>query len=422
MTPCGLARVVAFVSAAAVVAGILGGTASAAPWCGTPTTVDRPGTVSGRSIRVVYAFASDGADRSAERAPGISADVDEIAAWWRGQDFEREPRFDRVAFACGLQADLLVVRLSETNAALQVDDTRFEKLTEAVLAATGRSSFEKQLVYYDGPVQNTRRCGEGGGTATGSGVAIVYLGACAGAATASIAAHEMLHSMGALEASGPPSACPEDRKGHPCDSEADVLWPFVSANLANAVLDVGRNDYYGHGGSWADVQDSGWLRLVTRQVRLSLAIAGRGSVESDVPGLDCSASCETDWDQGATVTLEALSGEGQRFVRWTGGCTGAGDCTLTLAAAQSVAALFAPERFGLVLGVNGKGAIAGAGSRCGVARCARSVVSYLNRTLYALPSAGWRFTGWAGGCRGSAPRCVVPMQQATTVRARFVRR
>ena len=422
MTGRAVARGFVVVATLCALAGALGEAAAAAPWCGTTTTEDRPATVTGRSIRVVYAVASDSPDRSAERAPGISFDVDEITAWWRGQDAEREPRFDRAAFPCGAQADLLVVRLTETSVALQVDDTRFEKLADAVLSATGRSEFEKQLVYYDGPVQNTRRCGEGGGSATGSGIAIVYLGACAGVGTSATAAHELLHAMGALETSGPPSACSSDNRGHPCDSTSDLLYPFVSATLSKGVLDVGRNDYYGHGGAWADVQDSGWLRLVTRQVRLSLAIAGSGSVESDLPGLDCSASCETDWDQGAIVTLEALSGEGQRFVRWSGGCAGAGTCTVTLAAAQAVSALFAPERFGLVLRVGGRGSIAGAGARCSIPRCPRSVVSYLNRTLVAVPSTGWRFVGWTGGCRGTAPRCVVPMQMATAVRARFVRR
>ncbi|MBA2294369.1 MAG: hypothetical protein H0W16_04475 [Actinobacteria bacterium] len=131
---------------AAGLAASLGGTASAAAWCGSATIQDRPATVTGRSIRVIYAIPSDSPDRGAERAPVISADVDEITGWWRGQDSEREPRFDRAPFACGLQADLFVVRSTETAAALQVDDTRFEKLSDAVLGATGRSQYEKHLV------------------------------------------------------------------------------------------------------------------------------------------------------------------------------------------------------------------------------------------------------------------------------------
>ncbi len=68
----------------------------------------------------------------------------------------------------------------------------------------------------------------------------------------------------------------------------DILYPYASTTpLASLLLDVGHDDYYGHSGTWPDVQDSLWLRLVTQQMRLSLTVAGKGSVESDVPGVDC---------------------------------------------------------------------------------------------------------------------------------------
>ena len=34
---------------------------------------------------------------------------------------------------------------------------------------------------------------------------------------------------------------------------------------------------------------------------------------------------------------------------------------------------------------------------------------------------GWRLRGWAGACRGAKLTCRVPMTQASSVRARFVR-
>jgi hypothetical protein len=188
------------------------GDALAAPWCGSATSEDRPPAVTGRPVRVVYAFPSDAPDRSAERAPLISADVDEVTSWWRGQDPEREPRFDRTGFACGLQVDLLVVRLQQSAAELRGD--RFTRVAEGVLAATGRSRFEKHVVYYDGPVDNSETCGQGGGTPDGEGVAIVYLAACTGVPTAAVVAHELLHAFGALADGGPPHACP-DTRAHP---------------------------------------------------------------------------------------------------------------------------------------------------------------------------------------------------------------
>jgi Divergent InlB B-repeat domain len=414
-------RLLASVLVAAAAACVVGEVARAAPWCGTTATEDRPPALAGRTIHVALAFPADGADRSAELAPRISADVDEIAAWWQGQDASREPRFDRVAFACGLQADIRVLRLSDSAATLRAGATRGDRLVAAVGAALGRSRFDKQLVYYDGPVDDPDSCGQGAGSPDGNGVALVYLAACTDVPTARVAAHEILHAFGALPI-GAPHACP-DTRGHPCDSLLDLLYPYASTDaLAAMALDVGRDDYYGHGGAWPDLQDSGWLRLVGQQVRLALQVRGSGSVSSDVPGVECEAGCVTEWDTGTAVALEASPGDGQRFVRWSGSCAGAGLCELTLDQSRSVTALFAPERFRLIVSVLGRGTVNGAGGACRVARCQRSLTSYEPARLRATPAAGWRLAGWSGGCTGRAAVCTVSMQNATTVRARFVRR
>ena len=420
-------RRLAGVAAVAVAAWVGAGAAQAAnamqaaTWCGTTTTQDRPPALTGRSIRVIYAYPSDGGDRSAELASQFSADVDAIDAWWLAQDPAREPRFDRVAFSCGLQADILSLRLSDTAATLQSSAVRGDRIEAQASAATGRSPYEKLLVYYDGPVDDADLCGEGAGTPGGDGIAMVYLGACTDIPSANIAAHELLHSFGALP-DGAPHACP-DTRGHPCDSETDVLYPFAmpGTTLASLVLDVGRDDYYGHAGGWPDLQDSPWLRLVSQQIRLTLAIAGRGSVGSDVPGFDCTASCGTDWDAGSAVVLEPLAGNGQRFVRWSGACTGSDRCEVRLDAARSVAALFAPDRLGLVVAVAGKGKVTGAGAPCAASRCVRTARSYTPLRLRATPAKGWRLAGWSGGCTGRTATCTVPMTKAAAVRARFVR-
>ncbi|HEX6725120.1 MAG TPA: hypothetical protein VF073_07720 [Gaiella sp.] len=416
-----LAAVVALAVASAAGLTVGAGAAHAATWCGTTTTQDRPPALTGRSIRVIYAYPSDSGDRSAQLAPQFSADVDAIDAWWLAQDPAREPRFDRVGFACGLQADILSLHLSDTAATLQSSGVRGDRIEAQASAATGRSQYEKLLVYYDGPVDDADLCGEGAGTPNGDGIAIVYLGACTDIPSANIAAHELLHAFGALP-DGAPHACP-DTRGHPCDSEADLLYPYAmpGVTLASLVLDVGRDDYYGHTGSWPDLQDSLWLRLVSQQLRLTLAIAGRGSVESDVPGVDCTASCGTDWDAGSVVSLDPLPEGGQRFVRWSGACTGSARCEVKLDAARSVAALFAPERFGLVVAVAGKGKVTGVGASCAASRCVRTARSYTPLRLRATPAKGWRLAGWTGACTGRAATCTVPMTKAAGVRVRFVR-
>lgn len=394
----------------------------AAPWCGTPSSEDRAPVVAGPTIRVVYAIPSDGVDRFVERAPRISADVDEITAWWQLQDFERTPRFDVASFACGLQADILVVRLGEDAATLRPEPGRAERLDRTVQVAAGLSPWVKHLVYYDGPTDDDTLCGQGRGAQVDSGIAVVYLQACADVPSAVVATHELLHALGALPQPGPPHACPEDA-GHPCDSTGDILYPYVSATQLGALaLDVGHDDYYGHSEGWPDVQESPWLRLVRQQRVLTLTLVGTGSVESDVPGLACSANCTTEWNPDTEVTLEPTAGPGQRFVRWSGACTGDYLCDVNVTDATSVTALFAPERLRLVIALGGKGVVAGAGVACRAVRCVKQAPSYTRLVLTARPARGWRFARWTGACTGRRTSCSLAMERASSVRARFVRR
>lgn len=420
-----LVLVLGAVTALLVVSGVAPGVAGAAPWCGTTATENRPAAVTGRSVRVVYAIAADGDDRSAEWAPRISSEVDEIAAWWRAQDSVREPRFDLAAFACGLQVDLTVQRLRSSSAALAGLNNRVNLIAADVFTQGRFSEFEKYVVYYDGPLADLDVCGQGGGEVDGPAIAVVYVRACSGVPTQAIAAHELIHALGALPlGGGPPHACP-DTPGHPCDSDKDILYPYASANpLGTLVLDVNRDDYYGHSGSWLDIQDSGWLRHVDQQARLSVGIQGKGSVQSAIPGMDCSASCAADWDTGSIVDLDATPEPGQRLIKWTGACAGNDLCRVTLDAAKSVGAIFAKVAYRLTVSVKGKGSvsIAGSGFVACQARCSSSQTSYKTLTLRAKPLKGWRFVRWAGGCKGTAPVCRVPMTADTAAAASFRRK
>jgi hypothetical protein len=415
-------RVLLLVAAAAAAAVLVPRDAAAAPWCGTVSDTDRPAAVAGNPVRVLYAIPSDGTDRSAELAARISDDVEAIDAWWRGQDGARTVRFDRAAFPCGAQADIGLARLTKSASQLVPESTRFGLIVDDVLAGRD-TAFTKYLVYYDGPLDSGDICGQGNGITDGTGIAIVYLTACTDISSAVVAAHELLHAFGALPSPGPPHACPGD-DGHPCDSTGDLLFPYApQAQLAVLGLDVGRDDYYGHSGSWFDVQDSRWLRKLDAQVPLAVAIAGAGTVSGDVPGLDCAASCTTEWDVSAPLSLTAEPARGQRFVRWGGACSGDGNCSLLLDAGKRVTALFAPETFRLSLVVRGSGSVTGpaAAIRC-AARCTKAVTSHEPVRLTATARTGWRLKAWAGACRGSKPVCTLPMTKASLATATFVRR
>jgi hypothetical protein len=153
-----------------------------------------------------------------------------------------------------------------------------------------------------------------------------------------------------------------------------------------------------------------------------LAVVGTGSVESDVPGLACAASCTTEWNRGTAVTLLPTAGKGQRFVRWWGRCAGRSRCVVTVGDATSVTALFAPARLQLVIALGGKGAVTGGGIACRATRCVARPVSYTHLVLTARPAKGWRFAGWTGACAGRRASCSLGMEKASSARARFVRR
>jgi hypothetical protein len=98
----------------------------------------------------------------------------------------------------------------------------------------------------------------GGGARAYSAVFTRVCGQPEGEAWSRVAAHEMVHAMGALPP-GAPHPCIRDVI-HVCDSPDDILAVGVfRLSLVNDVLDVGRDDYYGHGGRWPDVQDSPFL-------------------------------------------------------------------------------------------------------------------------------------------------------------------
>jgi List-Bact-rpt repeat protein len=159
---------------------------------------------------------------------------------------------------------------------------------------------------------------------------------------------------------------------------------------------------------------------------LTVAIVGSGTVGSNPVGIDCGSDCTETYFKNTTVTLTATPAAGYSFVGWSGtgiSCAGVGDCTFTIAAAQSVTATFSPNNatvYTLQVSRSGDGAVASspAGIDCG-SDCSESYVSGTSVVLAATPGAGSFFSGWnGGGCSGTGT-CTVTMTSALTTTATF---
>jgi uncharacterized delta-60 repeat protein len=76
-------------------------------------------------------------------------------------------------------------------------------------------------------------------------------------------------------------------------------------------------------------------------VNVTKAGTGAGSVQSSPQGIDCGASCAGPFDDGSGVTLTATAAAGSAFAGWSGaGCSGEGTCSLTMSADRTVTATF----------------------------------------------------------------------------------
>lgn len=151
--------------------------------------------------------------------------------------------------------------------------------------------------------------------------------------------------------------------------------------------------------------------------------AGVGTVASDPPGIDCGADCSQTLLPGSTVVLTARPQQGSEFLGWAGaGCRGTGPCELTVSTVSAVAAIFSPPRTLLTVrrGGSGQGAVHSLtpGIACG-ADCSETLRVGRAVVLFATAAPGSSFSGWSGGgCQGRGP-CILVVEAATVVTARF---
>jgi hypothetical protein len=410
-------------------------------WCGgtsVAATDRKPDSVAGNQINVMYARPLDAPDHFAQLASPIASDIAAIDAWWRQQDPNRTPRFDLYPFtACGStfgSLDLADVTLPQPAIAYASQASSFSNIVLALENApfSAVDTHRKYLVYYDAPTSNPDICGTGGGLSnrytSGPSWAVVYVQSCGitigdGNFGAWTATHELIHALGAVGA-GALHECAPPNNAHVCDSTSDIMYPYLSNSPFDSILlDVGRDDYYGNGGSF-DIRNSTWLtHLDLPQFALTVSTTGTGSghVTANAGGIDCPGTCGTTQTQGTQVTLTAVAASGSRFAGWGGACSGTGACTVTLDAAKNVTAAFALQ-VPLSISIDsthGSGAVSStpAGISC-PGTCSMNVDQGQSVTLTAQPGAGFRLDAWGGACSGR-DACTVTVDAAKTVSAAF---
>ena len=118
------------------------------------------------------------------------------------------------------------------------------------------------------------------------GIAIVFLQACEAEGTTLrpvVAVHELAHTFDAVSG-GAPHHCSE---GHVCDVTNDLMNASLSGDeLETHVLDGGRDDYYGHSGTWIDVQDSLFLERLDSPDRAAPSLpVGLTATDGGAPGI-----------------------------------------------------------------------------------------------------------------------------------------
>lgn len=219
------------------------------------STTDRLDEQRGPLIHVIYALPSDAIDRRLDETGQLEGSVASFQAWLAGETGGPNLRMDTYLGAL----DISFVRLTQDDATIA---SRGAFVREAVQDGIRTAGFEKAdriyAVYYDG--SSTYACGGAFWPPTLQGSAVVmYLrgrppgadcsqnGFAAAGAPPTYWEYAMLHDL--LHGLGLVATCAPNHHlaGHVSDFANDLMWAGSQPWLFPAKLDIGRNDYYGHG-------------------------------------------------------------------------------------------------------------------------------------------------------------------------------
>jgi hypothetical protein len=187
---------------------------------------------------------------------------------------------------------------------------------------------------------------------------------------------------------------------------------------------TGAGGVAGSGTGGGGATGTGGTGVASYLVTVVPAGTGSGTVTSTPAGINCGTTCSASFAAGTMVTLSAAPAVSSTFAGWSGGgCTGTGNCVVSVSAAASVAATFTLKPITLTITTAGAGAGTVTSSPAGIS-CGSTCMASFNYgtvvTLTAAPTASSTFMGWSGACSGSATTCMLTLTAAASATANFV--
>jgi glucose/arabinose dehydrogenase/PKD repeat protein len=128
-----------------------------------------------------------------------------------------------------------------------------------------------------------------------------------------------------------------------CDGSGPIVtYTYPHAGPRTAVVTV--TDTAGQTATASRTFDVGTSLTV-----LSVATtgSGTGTVSSSDGAIICGTRCSASYTSGTQLALTASPAAGSTFAGWSGGCSGAGDCQVTMDAAKTVTATFRRANVGV---------------------------------------------------------------------------
>jgi hypothetical protein len=246
------------------------------------STTDRPDTVSGSKIHVIYFVPSDGQDNQLDVNGVLENSVASMNTFLQG-DIGRTLRLDTYLDGKTPRLDVSFVRGELAAAEYSGSGDAIAAVTQELehRGWTESGAIKRYFVYYEGPAEDSNICGTAYLSITGGFAqwSVVWLGAAPGCGardfgtpeigggmSEAIALHENFHNEGMVPLTAPHQcwafqfhlcSAAAGAALDPLDPESiDLLFPFVTFPLRDKVVDPSHDDYYGHELPYRDMADS----------------------------------------------------------------------------------------------------------------------------------------------------------------------